>query len=694
MAALEKIRVKFGVLISVVIALALLSFIIDPGTLQSVMQSMSSKYDVGSIAGKNISYQDFQSDVDRYTTINEILTGSSAQSEQAQKQIRDAAWQELVDRYMFIKNARNAGITVGEDEMVELMTGENVSPIISQNPIFFDENGNYSSARLVEFVQSVNSDVSGQAKTYWDYLQNTVYNQQYYTKYGSLFAASNYLNALQLEEDVAAGNTTVDVDYVLSYYPVMSNDSTINVSSKEIKAYYNAHKDFFKQTASRDIEYVVFEVVPSDSDIAAASQSMDDCYDEFSTTGNMKTFLLRNSERALSTYWYKAGELNTISSELNDYVFNGRDETTPVVRNGNSFYAAREMASAMVPDSVFVKHILLQDANAAYVADSLVNVIRKGENFSNLAAQYSADQNAAADGELGSLGWMTQTYMIPGFESVITAAVGQPFVLNTQYGTHVVLVSRKTAPVAKKQVAILEKTAIASKETFNNFYAQANTFATITAGSYEGYKRAVDSTRIYSHSINITEATSSYGSIDNAKEITRWAFDQKKGKASEIITVNNNFFFIAAVKDTHKEGLAPVKEVAASIQSKLYRDKVEAKALAEAREKIKGAATIEAVAEALGSSVEHRDGMSLASTQSDPALIGAIANAREGVITGPVAGTIGIYVVNVTNREQGSFYSETDARNLATQKAQYMSQMIVPVMEVYDGVEDNRARFF
>ena len=43
MALLEKIRVKLGVFISVVIALALLSFIIDPGTLQSVSATMSSK---------------------------------------------------------------------------------------------------------------------------------------------------------------------------------------------------------------------------------------------------------------------------------------------------------------------------------------------------------------------------------------------------------------------------------------------------------------------------------------------------------------------------------------------------------------------------------------------------------------------------------------------------------------------------
>ena len=77
MAVLETIRVKFGIVITVLIAVALLSFIIDPTTLQSVSSSMSDKYDVGNIDGKAVSYNDFQAEVDKFTTINEITTGSS-----------------------------------------------------------------------------------------------------------------------------------------------------------------------------------------------------------------------------------------------------------------------------------------------------------------------------------------------------------------------------------------------------------------------------------------------------------------------------------------------------------------------------------------------------------------------------------------------------------------------------------------
>lgn len=693
MALLEKIRVKFGIVISVIIALALLSFIIDPGTLESALNSMSSKYDVGKIAGKRISYNEFQSEVDKYTTINELMTGSSAQTEQMQQQIRDAAWQELVDKYMFIDNAMAAGIHVGEAELVDLVSGESLSPVMAQNPVFFDESGNFSLDMLNAFIANVNQDQTGQLRLYWNYLQNSINTQQYYQKYSALFNAGNYENALQLADDLDFNNTTADVDYCYVSYPI-GTDSTIVVSDSEIKDYYNSHKKFFKQTANREIEYVVFEVVPSEADVLATSDEMDAAYEEFQTTDNMRAFLLRNSEESLSEYWYKNGDLNTLNSELNEYIFNRKEDVTPVIKSGNTFLAARVMDSKMLPDSVFVKHILLQGDDAAHVADSLVGVISRGGNFSNLAAAYSADQSSAADGELGSIGWMTQTYMIPGFESVIEARVGHPFVLETQYGTHVVLVTERTEPVLKKQVAILEKTALASRDTFNEYYAQANTFATLAGGSYEGYLRAVDSTKVYSHPVTITEATSNYGAIDNAKEVTRWAFDAKEGKASEIITVNNNYFFIATVTKINKEGYAPVEDAASLIEQRLYALKIQDKVLSDVKSKISGISSIEDAAKVLGVEVDRSEAVSLGSTTVDPALLGAVSAAPEGTLFGPVPGTMGVYVVNVSNRETGSFYTETDARNLAAQKSQYMSQLILSVMSEYDDVVDNRARFF
>ena len=674
MAVLQNIRVKFGVLISIIIALALLSFIIDPTTLESALSSMSSKYDVGQINGKSISYTDFQEEVEKFSTVSEIMSGTSVKDEQQQEQIRNSAWQNLVDKYLFLKNARAAGLNVGKQEMLALTTGDMVSPVLSQNYNFINRDGEYDPTALVQFVNEVESDPSGRLKTYWNYLQNTVQNQQYYAKYGSLFTNSDIQNPLMLQRAIADNNNTTNVEFVMVPYGFVE-DSTVVVSGAEIKKFYADHKKFFKQPASRDAEYVVFEVKPSDEDIAATSNAMSELYEEFATTSNVKNFLTKNSDRAYSEYWYKAGELATVSKAVSDFVDAAKaGDVSQMLSEGNTFYGARVMAVAPRSESITVRVAGAQSATE--ITDSLLTALRLNEPMR-----------------------MTRSELIPGLEGLFDEPVNTPKLFNTlNYGQILAEVVTKSEPVEMKQVALFEKTALASKETFNKYYSQANKFATIANGSYANYKAAVDTMGVYSHPMNkVLESTSAYGAIDNAKEVTRWIFDNKPGKVSNIITVNNNYFFIATVKDIHKEGYATVEEVAPSIRQQLYAEKLGEKKTAEVAEKIKGLNDLQAIAEALGTTVNTQEDITFASMRGqglDPAFMGAASAAPEGKICGPVQGAIGTYVFKVTGRDTGSFYTEDDAKNYQNQKNQYTSQMILPVMMDLADVKDNRARFY
>ena len=660
MAVLETIRVKFGIVITVLIAVALLSFIIDPTTLQSVSSSMSSKYDVGNIDGKSVSYTDFQAEVDRFTTINEITTGSSVQNEEQQIAVRNAAWQALVDQYLVLKNAKKAGFNVGKEEMVAILSGEIDSPVFTQNPTFYDENGVFSKERVLEFKSYVDTDETGRLKMFWDYLQNTAMTQEYYEKYMSLFTQSNIVNPLMLAEQIAENNNTFNVEFVMLPYGY-AKDSTIVVSDKEIRDYYNAHKKFYKQQASRDIEYVVFEVVPSADDVAAANKALIDVYDEFASTDNMKSFLLANSDRQYDAHWYKEGELNSVAKVVNDYAFGNNRGVSEVLSNDNTFYAVRVMEEAVVPEEIQVK---FAPANSENV-DSLLN---------------------AAEPQ-----WIPQT---PGYEDVMTAKKGSKVTVN---GLVFQVLDTKDA-VARKRVAILEKNAVAGKETVNEYYSKANTFATKTAGKYENFKKTAEEEGVYAHPVNkMLESADRLGSVEDTKEVTRWAFEAKKGQASNIITVNNNYFIIAALKGIHEEGYTPVEEVASQISNRLYNEKRAEKKAAEVAEKIAGLEDMAAIAEALGTTVSTKEGVAFSSLTSqglDPKFIGAASVAEDGKICGPVAGNIGVYVYKVTGRETGAFFTEDDAKARDAQMTQYSTQMLVPTMMEDADVKDNRARFF
>ncbi|MBO8449060.1 MAG: SurA N-terminal domain-containing protein, partial [Bacteroidetes bacterium] len=604
MAVLEKIRVKFGILISVVIALALLSFIIDPNTISQVASTMSEKYRVGKVNGNSVSYQDFENELNYQNRIFEYMYRRNANTDQEMDYVRNMAWKSFVDRYMFIVNAKKAGIQVGKDELASLLSGDMVSPLISQ--IFVDETGAFSTEMLDSYIKNMQYDQSGQARMFWDYLQNTVTTDQYYTKYNSLFTASDFLNPLMMTNEIAENNNSATVEFVMMPYGYQ-RDSTVTVSDAEIRSYYKEHKKLYRQDASRDIEYVVFEVKPSQTDISDANDQVVKVYDEFSTTDNVKNFLMKNSDRQYTDEWYKKGELRTVSADVDDFVFADGTRTgsvSQVITKDNTFIVTRVMDTAMVPDSVFVNGILLQGVQTD-LADSLLNVLKTGkDNFGNVAAQYSAFNNPQA-GAPGEYGWMTKNSMFPGVESVFTAKLNDIYVIETQYGKHIVKVTDRTTPVLKKKVAILEKEALPSGNTINEFYVKANELATKADGKYDNLKKVVNEEGLALLTRNnLREGDENVGSInDRTKEISKWAFESKEGKVSNVLNINNDYYVVAALKKIHKEGYAPVSDVAANISSIIYNRKLGEKKAAEVAEKIAGLTSMEAIADTLGTTV-------------------------------------------------------------------------------------------
>ena len=220
---------------------------------------------------------------------------------------------------------------------------------------------------------------------------------------------------MELRRQIEENNTSSDAEFVLVPFG-FQRDTTIKVSDKEVQDYYNAHKENYRQTASRDVEFVAYEVVPSEADIKAAEEEINSLYDEFAATDNLKAFLSFNSDTPLQDYYYKEGELAGQFPEVDEFAFSRNPKVLPVFQKENTFYAARVNDVKNMSDSAYVRHILLSFEDGA-LADSLLNVLNHGGDFSDLASRFSLDQNPNVANP-GDIGWMTQTSMIPGMQDV------------------------------------------------------------------------------------------------------------------------------------------------------------------------------------------------------------------------------------------------------------------------------------
>ena len=684
MAVLEKIRVKFGILISILIAVALLSFILDPQTLSSASRMFSSDNQVGKMDGKSVSYQDFYEEYDKYTKLAEML-GQGANSEEAQSQLRDAAWQSIFDQQVFIPQAEKAGIFVSDAEMYDLTQGSQVSPVLAQQQPFLNENGTFSREAFVNFVQSIDADETGASAQYYNFLEDEVYRTQLYTKYGSLISGSALQSDLEKSRLVEEGNTTADIDYILvstGFVP----DTSKNVSGEQIKKYYNEHKHLLKQPASRDIEYVMWEVVPSAEDVSATREEFDALYEQFKTAENLRNFVTLNSDSKFNSYYFTLSQIEGVP-EFVDLVEGKVSGVSEVHVEENSFMAARIVDTKVMPDSLHLFYAVYPLAETAK-ADSLAGVAKKSGMTS----------------EFKEIGWFTQEVMqqarLEDFAPLFTSDEKVSVIKSANaQANFVVYVSEKTKPVKKFQLATLLKNVLASDATYRDFQMKAASLADASDGDYKKFSQIVSQENLpVIPMTRVLESTRRVGQAENARELVRWIFEKKTkvGTVSDVITVDNKYYFVAAVTAIHKEGVSSVSEVSQQIASILSVQNQLDEKLKELSPKAAQATSLEALAEELGTTVSHANGISFVSLSQaavEPALVGAASAAEEGKI-GIVKGQIGVYIYKVSNRQKGSFYSESDAATAAKRSAQYQSSIATRVITEKADVKDHRSRFF
>lgn len=268
MAVLETIRVKFGILITVLIAVALLSFIIDPSSLSLFSSNPEAQEtEVASINGKGITYTEFNNQYRMYTDAYPYeyyeATVRQQNPDLSTEEIKKLYHNELRSRVLnnflmanhYVPKAKAAGFNVSDEEMYQLLSGQMFS-----NTIYSEFGGQMTPELLVEVEANSNQAL-------WENLKKSVEDERYLTKYSETFAKSLFSNSILVEENIKNSNNVFDVEFVMVPF---GTDSTVVVSDEEIEEYYNAHKNLFPCNETRDLEYVVVDFDVYDEDAAYA----------------------------------------------------------------------------------------------------------------------------------------------------------------------------------------------------------------------------------------------------------------------------------------------------------------------------------------------------------------------------------------------------------------------------------------
>ena len=703
MAAIEKIR-KHSKLLIVIIGVALLAFV-----LEDLFQSMGRNREniILVVDGDKIPFQDFEEQVDK-TLDNYKSNGTNVTSEQTIA-IRNNTLEQMIQENIMTKEYEATGISVSPEELYDQFTGENPHQWVAQS--FPGADGGVDREMINNYLQNLNN-LPTEYRSRWADFERSVKQDRLQNKYNNLLKASYFVPNKLAEKYYANKNTKASADIVALRYTTIA-DSTVVVTDKDNKAYYEENKYRFETDERRDIEYIVYEVKPSLQDRQDALKVVRDMREEFANVENVANFVNANSDKHYDSAWVSRKD---VSQEIESKIFdegNGTGFVFGPYEDEESFNLVRIVDMQNRPDSLRASHILISYAGAANsdatmtkeeaktLADSLLIVLKGSKDeelFANLAKEFSTCPSKEKGGDLD---WFTDGTMVTPFnEYVVNNAVGSMDEVETVFGYHIVKVTDKTAPQPKARLAYLQHEITTSTATHQDVLAVASKFAAENK-TIDQFNAAIEEQGLTKRSMpRMTSATYQIPGIENPREIVRWAFNEK----TKLNDVNSffdldNVFVIAALTSIVKEGYAPLSIVADQSKYQILN-------------KVKGQMAVDKM-KACGDDVNRMvselgaesttvsditiDSRVLGNFGVEADIVGTMLGMKEGEQVGPLAGNSSAFIiknVKITEPEATDDYSNILREKVSQFNNKVLNGSVFSALRNKVEIKDNRAKFY
>ncbi len=653
MSIIQDIREKYVKLTVVLVALALLGFILTDYFTGKSRMSSNTATSVGSVNGSSISFDDFNKKV---TQAEENLKAQGyPQGAALSQQALEQAWSQEVGQRLLVDELKKLGIEVGKKELSDLLYGSS-APQDLQTQFRDPKTGLYNPVLAKQNIdQALKSGTPEQKASISSYI-DALANMRMADKYLSLFSNSINFPKWFIEKQSAENSQLANISLVRELYTAIP-DSSVKVSEQEISDYINKHKSQFKQQESRAIQYVVFSAAPSTTDSAAAYQELLTQKERFSTTSNLEQYLA--GEGAPFYNGYINGK--AIQQPAKDSLFRLSSGTIygPYL-DADKYVLAKMIGSVKMPDTVSVRHILIstqnRDSATAYkLCDSIRNAIAGGANFDSLMAKYSDDSGSKNNG--GKYDNVPSGQMVAPFNDFIfLKPSGTKGVVKTDFGFHYIEILSQKGSGTGYKIAYLPKEIVASQETDNLALNKANEFAGDSkdlASFNDTYEKKLKTQGVIKNTAtDITPVSYEVRGVGSSRSFVRSIYEASKGDVLKPERVDNNYV-VAVVTGVNEEGTATVETARLSVDP-ILRNKKKAELLIK---KVGTVSTLEAAASALGGkTIETADSIRVSGSLSgsfgfEPRVTGAAFNpANKGkVVPAVIEGLSGVFVVRVNN---------------------------------------------
>lgn len=677
MALIEKIRNQ-GWLVLVMVGIGIVGYLIPYDAVMALFGKGSNN--IGVIDGHVIGARQWQDALKKQSKLFQYTGNESALS--------NDTWNNLVENTLMADEYDALGLSVSETEYDEVVFGEILSPYV-KNTIYQGRDSASYKENLRKNFESMEPEMA-------EGWRELIIMKRQREKFDMMVKSGLYANNLDGKWAFKQSNDFVAIDYVVKTYSEIP-DSAVTVTDSDVRAYYNKHKkdrEYEQKETTRSIEYIRFPVTPSATDSSVIRENLTALVGAFRTATDDSAFAVINAANPLtSKQQYKPGSMmEPYNTEIqNDSV--GK-VLGPLV-DGTSMKLIKIGKRVSESDSVQARHILFKGANSKSQADSVKKVIEKNKNFAEMAAKFGTDGTKDKGGDLGMF---ARGAMVKPFEeAAFNGKVGELQIVETQFGTHIVEVTKKGAPKLVTYTYTIDKAIAPSATTIKSAYSLAGEFASNFSDSVS-FRNAADTLRggtVITPARNLRPNDQNVAGLSNAFQIVQWAYGAEIGDVSQPVKIDDQYV-IALLTDIKERGTPTFENVKDRMREETIKEKKAEKYM----EMMKNG-SLEDIAKAVNSDVKKAEKLNLRASNipgsnvavQEPEVVGIAFGIQKDFVTAPIQGKGGVYVIrrasDLTEGQSQDGYLSDRSNTMNTMQARAAMSIFNSFREE-GNVEDNR----
>lgn len=705
MSIIQTIRDKYAAVVIGVIALSLIAFVMmDAG--KAGRNSGGGKEDeaIAVVNGQKIAYGIY---LDKSKQIEDYYASQGQPvNDNMKEQISQGAWSQITDGTVLDQEAKVVGLALTDKETGDALFGDNAPDFIKQ--AFGDpKTQQYSGAQAAQqFAQLKKRKDDPQIQNFIDkqvtpFIENIVRR-----KYFALLQASSYVPNWLAQKQMADNNAIANFQFVNMPYSAIP-DSSIKIADDQINNYVKAHENEYRQDeATRDINYVVFNIAPTAADSAATLKAIADLKTGFEAAKDAGSFVTRNAtdNKFFDSYVSKGKMMMPAKDSI---MAAGKGVVYGPYLDGNEWTLSKIIDVKEMPDSVKARHILIgtvdpqtrqpkmDDVTAKAKIDSIYQLVKAGGNFAQLAMQLSDDEGSKIKG--GDLGFFAQGQMVPEFnDSAFMGKTGDYKIVHSQFGYHLINIEDQKGFSPAYKIAYMAKPIEAGSETRGDISNKATLFAG-NSKDYASFKENAIKDKYNTLIANgIKAADFKVGSLGVNRDLVRWIYENKQGAVSEVKDMGDKLV-VAVLTNADEAGLPSVAHVRATVEP-ILRNKEKAKQIIA---KIGTVSTLDALAAAQHQSVMHADSTNFVQGTVngmgfEPKIVGyAFNKAGLNKVSPAIEGNTGVVVIksSAIAAKQGGQIVDEVKKQMEGQIKSNLGYTALSGLRKAANIKDNRSKF-